>query len=61
MKVIEAIGLIIMIGVILGVILTSVWIVIIAVRQDPYFEDEDDREIYENKYWEKRNNKNKKT
>lgn len=59
MRAIEAIGLIIMIGIVLGVILTSVWIVIIAIRSDPDFEDQDDREIYENKYWEKRNNNKK--
>ena len=59
MRVLEAIGLIIMIGIVLGVILTSIWIVIIALRADPDFEDDDDREIYEHQYWEKKD-KNKK-
>lgn len=60
MRTIEAIGLIIMIGIILGVLITSIWIIIIAVRGDPDFEDEEDREIYEDRYWEKRGG-NKKT
>lgn len=60
MRVLEAIGYIIMAGIMLGVVLTAVWILLTAFRSDLDFEDEDDRDIYERQYWEKKN-KNKKT
>lgn len=53
-EVIEIIGSIIMCSIILGVIGTSIWIVIIAFRADPDHEDDEDQEIYEHKYWKNR-------
>ena len=60
MRALEAIGLIIMAGIVLGVMLTSIWIIIVALRADPDFDDEDDREIYEREYWD-RKERDKKT
>ena len=57
MRTLEAIGLVIMIGIILGIVLTTIWIIIIALRGDPDFEDEEDIEIHEHQYWEKKNKK----
>lgn len=55
--VIEIIGCIIASAVILGVIGTTIWIFIIALRADPDHEDDEDQEIYEHKYWKDRNKK----
>ena len=57
MRILEAIGLVIMIGIILGIVLTTAWIITIAFRADPDFEDEDEREVYEHRYWEKKKKK----
>ena len=50
---IEVLGYIIMIGIFLGVVGTTIWILIICFRSDPDFKDEDDQEIHENEYWDK--------
>lgn len=51
----EIIATIVISGMVLGFLATLVFCILVALRSDPDFEDEEDREIYEKKYWD--NNK----
>lgn len=50
---IEIIGTIIMAGICLGIVGTTIWILIVCMKSDPDAEDEDDIDIREKEFWDK--------
>lgn len=51
---IEILGWIVLIGITIGLAATLGFFIWIVCNADPDFKNEDDREIYEHKYWKKK-------